>query len=80
MVKSEEGKVHIKGSIAELLTDLTLIIKAFRAEDWFTEEMLEDCIENSKLNEEQMTEKFQDTLMQKLLEKLQDLDDNRKED
>ena len=69
MVKSEEGKVHIKGSIAELLTDLTVIIKAFRGEDWFTEEMLEDCIENSRVNDEKMEEKLKDLLMQKLLEK-----------
>ncbi len=58
MIKVEKGEVHMKGGFAEIITDLTFIIKGIREQEWFEERILENVIENSKLTVEQIQEKL----------------------
>lgn len=78
MIKVDEGNVSMSGSVPQLLTDLTVIVKALRETKTITDEMINTAVDLSKMTEEELLEKTKDTVMQKLLELKMLLDDKDK--
>ena len=60
MIKTENGSVQMMGNLAEIMTDMTLVIKAFRSGvskkygEKVTDDFLRKCIETSFMSDEEL--------------------------
>ena len=60
MIKAENGSVQMVGNLAEIMTDMTLIIKAFRSGiskkygEKVTDDFLRKCIETGFMSDEEL--------------------------
>lgn len=60
MIKVENGSVQIMGNLAEIMTDMTLVIKAFRSGvskkygEKVTDDFLRKCIETGFMSDEEL--------------------------
>lgn len=60
MIKAENGSVQMMGNLAELMTDMTLVIKAFRSGvskkygEKVTDDFIRKCIETSFMSDEEL--------------------------
>lgn len=60
MIKTENGSVQMMGNLAEIMTDMTLVIKAFRSGiskkygEKVTDDFLRKCIETGFMSDEEL--------------------------
>ena len=76
MIKTEKGTTCIKGTLSEVCTDLTIIIREFRKclanndfEEEVIEELIADAVTDSKMSNEEVREeigKFLGELVKKI--------------
>ena len=72
MIKTEKGETTIRGTLAEVRTDLTVIICAFRdtLSEEFTEERIDEIISDAVSMSKKKPDEVIDIVLKKLLEVL----------